>query len=436
MRFLKDKHLRMKRYKWIIIGAALLLTAAIWFWKFRPREAPVAITTEKPAYGFIANAITATGTIQPVDTVSVGTQVSGTIKYIYADFNTRVKKGQLVAELDKSLLQAQVSQIQANLNAAQDQLVYQQSNFNRQSQLYNVGAVSRADYETALYQYNSAKANVSAIKAQLQSANQNLSYANIYSPIDGVVLNRNVNIGQTVAASFSTPTLFIIAKDLTKMQVQASVDEADIGSVEKGQRVTFTVDAFPDDVFNGTVQEVRLQPATSSNVVTYVTIIDAPNNNLRLKPGMTANVTIYTKEAANTLLISAKALQFRPDSSLLEGYTIVGRREAGPADTGAAFYRTRRPDTLKTETDTTKALTAPDEAARPAAVWIREGDSIVRRRILTGLNDETSVQVLRGLDTSDNVINDVRRASSGSKTGEQATKSPFMPSRPGGRRRG
>lgn len=424
----------MKKYKWLIAAIVILLLAALWFWKFRNREAPVVISTEKPSYGFIANAITATGTIQPVDTVSVGTQVSGTIKYIYADFNTQVKKGQLVAELDKSLLQAQVNQFQANLRASEDQLVYQQSNFNRQSQLFQVGAIARADYETAQYTFNSAKANVAAIKAQLQSANQNLSYSNIYSPIDGVILSRNVNIGQTVAASFNTPTLFIIAKDLTKMQVQASVDEADIGNVQKGQRVTFTVDAFPDDVFNGTVQEIRLQPSTSANVVTYVTIIDAPNNDMRLKPGMTANVTIYTKEAQHTILISAKALKFKPDSALLKGYVIMGRRERDTshgAGSSPAFYRSKRPDTLQTKPDTSKKLTSPDEAAHRASVWIRQGDTLVQRRILTGLNDETNVQVLRGLDTSDNVINDARRLSHSEKS-SQAAKSPFMPSRPRG----
>jgi len=429
----------MKKYKWLIAGIVVLLLAALWFWKFRNREAPVMISTEKPAYGFIANAITATGTIQPVDTVSVGTQVSGTIKYIYADFNTQVKKGQLVAELDKSLLLAQVNQYQANLRSAEDQLVYQQSNFNRQSQLFQVGAIARADYETAQYTFNSAKANVAAIKAQLQSANQNLSYSNIYSPIDGVIMSRNVNIGQTVAASFNTPTLFIIAKDLTKMQVQASVDEADIGNVQKGQRVTFTVDAFPDDVFNGTVQEIRLQPTTSANVVTYVTIIDAPNNDMRLKPGMTANVTIYTKEAKDALLISAKALKFKPDSTLLKDYVIIGHRgrdSSHAAGSSPAFYRSKRPDTLQTTPDTSKRLTSPDETAHRASVWIQHGDTLLQRRILTGLNDETNVQVLHGLDTSDNVINDARRLSRNEKS-SQAAKSPFMPSRPrsgGGRR--
>jgi len=419
----------MKRYKWLITGIIIIAAVASWFLFFRHKEDPVVIDTEKPVYGFIANAITATGTIQPVDTVSVGTQVSGTIRVIYADFNTQVKKNQLIAELDKSLLQAQVNQYAANLAAAQDQLVFQQSNYSRQSQLYNVGAISKADYETALYQFNSAKANAAAIKAQLQSANQNLSYANIYSPIDGVVLNRNVNIGQTVAASFNTPTLFILAKDLTKMQVQASVDEADIGNVEKGQRVTFTVDAFPDDVFNGTVQEVRLQPTTSANVVTYTTIIDAPNNDMRLKPGMTANITIYTKEAKNALLVSAKALKFKPDSALLKDYVIIGRRDTSHGKTEAGFYRSKRPDTLRTQTDTTKRLTSPDEAARPAAVWIKRGDTLIRRHIMTGLNDETNVQVMSGLDTSDIVVNDARRVTKKEKS--SATKSPFMPSRPG-----
>lgn len=423
----------MKRYKWIITGAVVILAILLWFWKFRNKEAPVVVKTEHPETGFIANSITATGTIQPVDTVTVGTQVSGTVKDIYADFNTQVKKGQLIAEIDKSLLQAQVTQISANLRAAEDQLIYQQSNFNRQSQLFQVGAIAKADQETALYQYNSSKANVAAINAQLKSAKQNLGYADIYSPIDGVVMNRNVNIGQTVAASFNTPTLFIIAKDLTKMQVQAAVDEADIGNVEKGQRVTFTVDAFPDDVFNGTVQEIRLQPSVSANVVTYVTIIDAPNTDMRLKPGMTANITIYTREAKNALLISAKALKFRPDSSLLKDFVIIGGRRArtDTAREGASFYRSKRPDTLHPESDTAKKLRAPDETSHHAAVWIKRGDTLIRRPIVTGLNDDTHVQVLQGLSPEDNVVNDASRPT-GKVTTEQAERSPFMPARRGG----
>jgi HlyD family secretion protein len=260
----------MKKYKWIIWALVIILAGiGIWFWKFKEEEKPVVLETEQPHYGTIATSVTATGTVQPVDTVSVGTQVSGTISKVYVDFNDRVKKGQLIAEIDKTILQAQRDQISANLRQARANLDYSKSNFNRQKQLLDVGAISRAEYETALNTFNSANDNVNGIAAQLKAAQQNLYYANIYSPIDGTVLTRNVSVGQTVAASLNTPTLFVIAKDLTKMQVQAAVDEADIGNVKNGQRVTFTVDAFPDNVFEGRVNEVRLRPSVSSNVVTY-----------------------------------------------------------------------------------------------------------------------------------------------------------------------
>src|SRR5690349_1281861 len=315
----------MKKYKWIVWVLIIIIAGVgIWLWKFREKEQPVVLETEQPHYGFIATSVTATGTIQPVDTVSVGTQVSGTISKVYVDFNDKVKKGQLIAEIDKTILQAQRDQISANLRAARANQDYQKSNYDRQKQLLDVGAISRAEYETALNQINAARDNVNSISAQLKASQQNLFYANIYSPINGTILSRNVSVGQTVASSLSTPTLFVIANDLTKMQVQAAVDEADIGNVKNGQRVTFTVDAFPDNVFEGRVNEVRLRPSVSSNVVTYSTIIDAPNADMKLKPGMTANSTVYTQEINNAMLVSAKATRFRPDSSLLKKYTIEG----------------------------------------------------------------------------------------------------------------
>ena len=221
------------------------------------------------------------------------------------------------------MLEAQVQQVGANLQQAKSTLAYQLSNYNRQKQLFDVGAISRAELETALNAYDVAKDNLTSAQAQIQSAQKNLSYSDIYSPIDGTVLSRNVSEGQTVAASFSTPTLFSIAKDLTKMQVRAAIDEADIGNVKVGQRASFTVDAFPDKDFNGTVKEVRLQASVSANVVTYVTIIDAPNNDLKLKPGMTANIIVYTEEIQDALIIPAKALNFKPDSLVTKKYTVI-----------------------------------------------------------------------------------------------------------------
>jgi len=403
----------MKKYKWIIWVAVIAAVAvAVWFWKFRSEKSIIVLETEHPEIGTLTQSVTATGTVQPVDTVSVGTQVSGTIQKVYVDFNSVVKKGQLLAQLDKSLLQAQVAQINANLLSARANNTYQQSNYERQQKLYDVGAISKSELETALYQYNSAKENVNSITAQLNAAQKNLSFADIYSPIDGTVLSRSVSEGQTVAASLSTPQLFSIAKDLTKMQVQASVDEADIGNVKTGQRVMFTVDAFPADTFAGTVKEVRLRSNVSSNVVTYTTIIDAPNAEQKLKPGMTASISIYTEEIKDIMLLPAKAIQFKPDSVLAKLYVVEHR--PGPGN------RQHPPGS--------------DSTGTPAMVWIKKDSSLIPRPIMTGRNDETQVQVLSGLSLSDDVVTGYKEVAKDKKT-TTTEKSPFMPTRPGGNRR-
>jgi HlyD family secretion protein len=394
----------MKKSIKIFALVILIPVAAFAFWKYGwgTKKESVQLQTQKVQVGNISIKVTATGTVQPVDTVAVGTQVSGTIAGVYADFNSTVKKGQLLAVLDRSLLQANVNQSEATLAEAQSQAAYQKSNFNRQSQLYNVGAISKADYEAALNQYNTANATVKSSQAQLQSAQKNLSYTQIYSPIDGVVLSRNVSVGQTVAASFSTPTLFSIAKDITKMEVQASVDEADIGHVQVGQRATFKVDAFVDEEFKGTVEEIRLRPTTSSNVVTYTTLISVNNAAQKLKPGMTATVTIYTEEANNTVLIPAKALKYHPDSSLDKQYRIVP-------------YNKR------------------DISQQSSFVWVRQGNEIIQKEIKTGLNDNTEVQVLEGLTQGDEIITGTESAAHSAAAPTEA--SPFMPKRPSGNNR-
>lgn len=230
----------MKNKKWLIwVAAALVLGIGLWYYFKKSESIKIQLTTVKPEIGDITKSITATGTIQPVDTLAVGTQVSGTLNKIYVDFNSLVKKGQLLATLDPSLFENQVGQIAGNLANAKSNLAYNQNNYNRQLQLYKVGAISIANLQVAENQYNAAKAQIITINAQLSAANKNLSYTKIYSPIDGTVLSRNVSEGQTVAASFSAPTLFSIAKDLTKMQVRASIDEADIGNVKSGQKVTY-----------------------------------------------------------------------------------------------------------------------------------------------------------------------------------------------------
>jgi HlyD family secretion protein len=381
--------------------------------------------------GYIANAITATGTVEPVDTVAVGTQVSGTISKVYVDFNSKVKKGQLLAELDKTILNAQVQQIVSSIQQAQSQLTYQQSNFNRQSQLYNAGAISKADLETAQNEFKVAQAGLKLAQSQLQAAQKNLSLATIYSPIDGTVLSRNVSEGQTVAASFNTPTLFSIAKDLTHMQVDAAVDEADIGNVKKGQRVSFTVDAFPDDLFEGTVSEIRLQPSVSANVVTYVTIINTANDQLKLKPGMTANITIYTKEQNNALLISARGTKFKPDSAIMKKYKIVDARtktkgqqtasSPGPDGSMVGAAGRVRKDSLANDSNSIKR----------ASVWVLSGNTLTRRFIRTGLEDGTQVQVLGGLTTNDEIADGVEQAGVKANSNNNQ-RSPFIPQRSGG----
>ena len=420
---------KRKRIIWISIVLIAALLAVIWI--IRRRSPQLVLATEKPQYGYIANTVTATGTIQPVDTVAVGTQVSGTISKVYVDFNSKVKKGQLLAELDKTILNAQVQQIIGTLQEAQSQQTYQQSNFNRQSELYKAGAISKADLETAQNGYKVAEANVKSAQSQLQAAQKNLSLANVYSPIDGTVLSRNVSEGQTVAASFNTPTLFSIAKDLTQMQVRAAVDEADIGNVTKGQESTFSVDAFPDDIFSGTLLEIRLQPSVSSNVVTYTTIINAPNDELKLKPGMTANITIYTKEDSNALLISARATKFKPDSTIMLKYKIAnqqrkttGQLTANGPDMNAKPKRSdqkNKPDSLVKDTSNLKR----------ASVWVLNGNTLTRRFIRIGMEDGTQVQVLGGLTPADEVVDGVQQTTT-KGTQNSTQRSPFMPPRRSG----
>ena len=406
--------MKAKNKKWLIwlIGSIIVL-GAIWFFFIREEEVKIQLETVKPEMGEISNSITATGTVQPVDTVAVGTQVSGIIKNLYVDFNSTVKKGQLLATLDPDLLQFQTEQINANLQNAKSNLAYNEINFNRQSQLYKVGAVSKADYDNAYNQYNAAKAQVNSVTAQLSTAKKNLSLTNIYSPIDGTVLNRNVSEGQTVASSFSTPTLFSIAKDLTKMQVRASVDEADIGNVKVGQKVTFTVDAFPDEIFNGEVSEVRLHPTVSSNVVNYTTIINADNTSLKLKPGMTANITIYTVVLENIMKIPVTATSFRPDSLVVKNYEINSPFANGKKEKGQK--RTDQASANKNET----------------GVWIIGKDSMItRKKIKTGMDNDTEIQVISGLNANDNIITGYKVLSKKSSGG--AAKSPFMPQRRSG----
>lgn len=308
-----------------IAAAAIVLIAIVAFLLTgNKKEQKVTYTTAKVERQNIENTVTATGTIEPVTSVTVGTQVSGIVSKLYVDYNSVVKKGQVIAELDKTNLISELNTAKANLSSAQSTLNYEKTNFGRYKTLYQKGLVSADDYENARLSYDKARQQVVSAKENVQKAQTNLGYATITSPIDGVVLSKSVEEGQTVAASFNTPELFTIAKDLTDMRVIADIDEADIGGVKEGQRVTFTVDAFPDDLFEGEVTQVRQQATTESNVVTYEVVISAPNKDLKLKPGLTANVTIFTLEKKNVTAVPAKALRFTPNETLLqEGQNIA-----------------------------------------------------------------------------------------------------------------
>ncbi|MBQ4280251.1 MAG: efflux RND transporter periplasmic adaptor subunit [Rikenellaceae bacterium] len=305
--------------KFLKIVASLVVVAALAtavYFIARPKAKQVAgYETVAVMRGDITNTVTATGTVEPIIQVEVGTQVSGIIDHIYVDYNSIVKKGQLLAELDKEVLQSTLASARADLESNKTEYEYQERNYNRIKGLHEQRMVSDADYETAQYTYDRARSAYQKSQYEVARAETNLGYATIVSPIDGVVLSRDVDEGQTVAASFNTPTLFTIANDLSKMRVIADVDEADIGEVADGQPVTFTVDAYPDDVFHGTVTQVRLQSTTESNVVTYEVVVDAPNPDLKLKPGLTATIAITTQESLATLLVPAKAFRFTPDNA-------------------------------------------------------------------------------------------------------------------------
>jgi HlyD family secretion protein len=420
----------MKKYRILIFTVVGLLAAAAVYWFFfrGNNKTVTTYTTAVVTRATISNTVTATGTVEPVKQVSVGTQVSGVIKKIYVDYNSRVKKGELLAELDKTPLLAALASIKADLESAQSAAIYQEATYNRIKELFDKQAVSKTDYETALYQYNNAKANLSKMESEVNKANTNLGYTMIYSPIDGVVLSRAVDEGQTVAASFSTPTLFTIAQDLTKMQVVANVDEADIGQVKEGQKVTFTVDAYPDENFSGSIKQIRLLALTTSSVVTYSVVVDAPNPDLKLKPGLTASIIAYTQEVDNVLSIPAKALRFKPDSSLMANIA-PARPTTGPPPAGGAQAappsgmnqppKTNFKDGLKT-----------NENQVVKTVWVKEGDSIYPVRVKTGMTDETSVEIISGLKEGQVVIVSMEQVkASVAKT--QSASSPFMPKRPG-----
>ncbi|MFC5871517.1 HlyD family secretion protein [Chryseobacterium arachidis] len=403
---MNPKYKKTFRNSIIFLVAAIVIVFAYQYFT-KSKDADINLQTVKLSKQDVTTSVTATGTVEPVDTVQVGTQVSGLIKNIYVDYNSQVKKGQLLAEIDKTNLQESVNDAQAQYNSALNELNYQQQNFNRQNNMFRAGVISKADNETASYQVKNAQQSVNQKKTTLAQARTNLSYANIYAPIDGIILSKEVQEGQTVAASMTTPTLFTIAKDITKMQVQANVDEADIGNVQVGQRVTFTVDAYPETEFNGSVREIRLSPKTSSNVVTYTVLIDADNSEQKLKPGLTATVTIFTQELKGTNTIPAAAISFSPDTETLQKYYQKNKISA------------KIPDVKPGK-------------GKEKYIWIKNNDgSLSQKQITIGINDGINVEVKSGLNGNEQIVTSLDEQIEAVAKSGSGESSPFMPKRPG-----
>ena len=388
----------MKNKKiWMAVGAVAVIAIVVWALSGGKKEEEVTFESAKVERQNIHTTITATGTIEPVTSVTVGTQVSGIVSKLYVDYNSVVKKGQVIAELDRTNLTSELNRAKAELTSAQSTLSYETANFQRYQTLFNKGLVSANDYESAKLSYEKARQTVNSARESVQKAQTNLGYATITSPIDGVVLSKSVEEGQTVAASFNTPELFNIAQDLTDMRVIANIDEADIGGVKEGQRVTFTVDAFPDDKFEGTVTQVRQEATTTSNVVTYEVVIGAPNKDLKLKPGLTANVTIYTLEKNDVLAVPSKALRFMPNEALLKKGEQI------------------------------------EDVDAPQKVWTMEGNTFKAHKVETGITNGMLTEIVSGISEGTEVLVDFNISGGEAEQAGQQAQNPFMP-RPRGNR--
>lgn len=396
----------MNKKKWILTAAAVIVIggAGYWMWGGGGKKQTISFATSAVTRGAISESVTATGSIEPVTEVEVGTQVSGIIDKIYVDYNSVVTKGQLIAEMDRVTLQSELASQQATYNGAKAEYEYQKKLYERNKALYEKQLIAATDYELSLYNYEKARSTYEGSQASLAKAQRNLSYATITSPIDGVVISRAVEEGQTVASGFETPTLFTIAADLTQMQVVADVDEADIGGVEEGQRATFTVDAYPNDTFEGRVTQVRLGEDSSSSttssttVVTYQVVISAPNPDLKLKPRLTANITIYTLDRTDVLNVPARALRFTPEPALIgDAYTIR-------------------------------------DCEGEHKVWTLEGQTFTAHAVETGITNGIQTEILSGIAEGTKVVTEATVSAArnaGSEAQPQGEQNPFMPGPPG-----
>ena len=383
---------------WWAAGAIIIIAIIVWLFSGGKEEKQISFSFEKAAPANIQIGVTATGTIEPVTSVTVGTQVSGIVSRIYVDYNSVVKKGQVIAELDKTNLTSELNTAKANLASAQRSLNYETDNYKRYKTLYSKGLVSADEYESAKLSYEKALQTVVSQKEQLTKAQTNLGYATITSPIDGVVLSKAVEEGQTVAASFNTPELFSIAKDLKDMRVIADIDEADIGEVKEGENVKFTVDAFPNDTFEGVVTQVRQEATTTNNVVTYEVVISAPNADLKLKPGLTANVTIFTAEKNNVLSVPSKALRYTPTVET------IGKK-----------YKIQ-------------------DCNGKNKVWTLEGNVLKAHAVQIGISDGSHTEIISGISNGVQIITELKEImpeGEDEAAQNETERSPFAPGPPG-----
>ncbi|RYM31300.1 efflux RND transporter periplasmic adaptor subunit [Brumimicrobium glaciale] len=411
-----------KKGKIITVSAIILALGVVGYIYFKGEDSVVVkAETIVAKKGDVTTSVTATGTVQPITQVEVGTQVSGVVEKIYVDYNSVVKEGQLIAELDKTNLKATLTQTQSTYDNAVTQLNYLQTIYDRQKSLFDDQVISQSDFNDAKYNYETAKGTVTQRLSDLQKAKTNLSYADIYSPIDGVILSRAIDEGQTVAASLSTPTLFTIAQDLKEMQVEADVDEADIGEVKEGQRVSFNVDAYLGEEFEGVVTQVRLNPTVTSNVVTYTVVVKADNPDLKLKPGLTAIISIYTLELKDVLTTEAKAINFKPTRQELTAYNEQQNLTAQQTN----------------ERSTERSTERPKYEDKASVVWVYSSNGEIKSQEVTlGASDGINVQILEGISEGDKLVYSLEGVSaSGTKTTDKS-ENPFMPSttRGGGKR--
>jgi HlyD family secretion protein len=386
--------------KWVILFFLVAVVVGISWWHFAHAKAPAPqYVTVAVGRDSLTQTVTATGTLNPVVDVMVGCQVSGIIAKINVDFNSVVTSNEIIAEIDPSTYQAAVEQAQADLENAQANLELQQVETVRSEQLYTNNLLSRADYDTAVATLHEAQSTVKIKEAVLHTAVANLGYCAIRSPVDGVVISRSVDVGQTVASSFNTPTLFEIANDLTKMQIDSSVAEADIGGIAVGQRADFSVDAYPFSTFHGYVTQVRNAPTNANNVVTYDCVVGVTNSDYRLKPGMTANLSFVIAQRDEVLDVPNSALRFHPlsaaspsDAGVEPGST---NGLAGDAQSGGEHHHVAPATGERSPFHTVYVLTGSGDAATVKAVQVR-----------TGITDGINTEVLSGLNAGDQVVID------------------------------